>query len=68
MLMNLQSATASNVVQLLLEKHQALRINFESDAPLSLDDVRIIDDLISKADKDFTHNSAAIRDLLGEMQ
>lgn len=68
MLMNLQSATASNVVQLLLEKHQALRINFESDTPLPLDDVRIIDDLISKADKDFTHNSAAIRSLLGEMQ
>lgn len=68
MLMNLQSATASNVVQLLLENHQMLRINFESDTPLSLDDVRIIDDLISKADRDFTHNSAAIRGLLGEMQ
>lgn len=65
MLMNLQSATASNVVQLLLEKHQTLRINFESDTPLPLDDVRIIGDLISKADKDFTHNSAAIRGLLG---
>lgn len=64
MLMNLQSATASNVVQLLLEKHQSLRINFESDTPLPLDDVRIIDDLISKADKDFTHNSVAIRSLL----
>ena len=68
MLMNLQSATASNVVQLLLEKHQTVRINFESDMPLSLDDVRIIDDLISKADKDFTHNSAAIRSLLGGRQ
>lgn len=68
MLMNLQSTTASNVVQLLLEKHQTLRINFESDTPLSLDDVRIIDDLISKADKDFTHNSAAIRGLLGRLQ
>ena len=64
MLMNLQSATASNVVQLLLEKHQTLRINFESDAPLSLDDVGIIDDLVSKADRDFTHNSADIRSLL----
>lgn len=68
MLMNLQSATASNVVQLLLEEHQVVRINFESDIPLSLDDVRVIDDLISKADKDFTHSSAAIRSLLGDLQ
>lgn len=68
MLMNLQSATASNVVQLLLDKHQTVRINFESDLPLSLDDVSVIDDLISKADKDFTHNSAAIRSLLGDLQ
>lgn len=68
MLMNLQSATASNVVQLLLEKHQTVRINFESDMPLSLDDVRVTDDLISRADKDFTHNSAAIRSLLGDLQ
>ena len=62
--MNLQSTTASNVVELLLEKHQSLRINFESDMPLPLDDVRIIDDLVSKADKDFTHNSVAIHSLL----
>lgn len=68
MLMNLQASTASNVVQLLLEKRQMVRINFESDMPLSLDDVCIIDDLISKADKDFTHNSAAIRGLLGGLQ
>jgi len=68
MLMNLQSATASNVVQLLLDKHQAVRINFESDLPLSLDDVGAIDDLISKADRDFTHNSSAIRNLLGNTQ
>lgn len=65
MLMNLQAATASNVVQLLLEKQQIVRINFESDMPLSLDDVRVIDDLISRADKDFTHGATSIRALLG---
>jgi hypothetical protein len=43
-----------------------VRINFESDLPLSLDDVSTLDDLITKADKDFTHNSKAIRQLLGE--
>lgn len=68
MLMNLQSETASNVVQLLLDKHQTVRINFESDLPLSLDDVSAIDDLISRADKDFTHNFVAIRSLLGAFQ
>ena len=64
MLLNLQTETASNVVQLLLEKHQAVRVNFISDMPLSLDDPSILDDLISKADKDFTHCSAQIRQLL----
>ncbi|WP_294065351.1 CBASS cGAMP-activated phospholipase [Silanimonas sp.] len=68
MLLNLQAATASNVTQLLLDKHQTVRINFESDLPLSLDDVGTLDDLITKADKDFTHNSKAIRQLLGETQ
>lgn len=68
MLLNLQAATASNVTQLLLDKHQSVRVNFESDLPLSLDDVRALDDLISRADRDFTHNSAAIRQLLGEHQ
>lgn len=68
MLLNLQAATAGNVVQMLLEKHQTVRVNFESDMPLSLDDVGALDDLISKADKDFTHNSAAIRRLLGGAQ
>lgn len=66
MLLNLQAATASNVTQLILDKHQSVRINFESDLPLSLDKVDTIDDLISQADKDFTHNSEAIRQLLGE--
>lgn len=65
MILNLQAATASNVTQLLLDKHQSVRVNFESDLPLSLDDVGMLDDLISKADKDFSRNSTAIRRLLG---
>jgi patatin-like phospholipase/acyl hydrolase len=68
MLLNLQAATASNVTQLILDKHQSVRVNFESDLPLSLDDVGTLDDLISRADRDFTHNSAAIRQLLGGHQ
>lgn len=68
MLLNLQAATASNVTQLILDKHQSVRVNFESDLPLSLDDIGTLDDLISRADKDFTHNSAAIRQLFGGNQ
>lgn len=68
MLLNLQAATASNITQLILDKHQFVRVNFESDLPLSLDDIGTLDDLISRADKDFTHNSAAIRQLLGGNQ
>ena len=68
MLLNLQATTASNVTQFILDKHQSVRINFESDLPLSLDDVGTLDDLISRADRDFTHNSAAIRQLLGGNQ
>jgi hypothetical protein len=68
MLLNLQATTASNVTQLILDKHQSVRVNFESDLPLSLDDVGTLDDLISRADRDFTHNSAAIRQLLGGHQ
>lgn len=68
MLLNLQAATASNVTQLLLDEHQLVRINFESDEPLSLDDVGIIDDLISKADRDFTHKATAVKKLLGELK
>ncbi len=64
MLLNLQATTASNVTQLILDKHQSVRVNFESDLPLSLDDVSTLDDLMSRADRDFTHNSAAIRKLL----
>jgi len=65
MLLNLQAAAASNVAQLILDKHQSVRVNFESDLPLSLNDIGTLDDLISRADRDFTHNYAAIRQLLG---
>jgi uncharacterized protein len=64
MILNLQSDTARNVTQLLLEKHQTVRVNFESDMPLSLDDVGMMEDLISRADKDFTDKSRAIKRLL----
>lgn len=68
MLFNLQATTASNVTQLILEKHQYVRVNFESDLPLSLDDFGALDDLVTRADRDFTHNSMVIRRLFGGSQ
>lgn len=56
-LLSLQSQTTQNYMQLLLEKHQLLRLDFESDKPLPLDDCSMIDDLMSRADKIFTHSS-----------
>jgi patatin-like phospholipase/acyl hydrolase len=61
MLLNLQSATATNVTKLLLDDRQIVRVNFESDRPLPLDDPSIIDDMITRADHDFSHSSARIR-------
>lgn len=63
-LLSLQAQSTQNYLQLLLEKHQLLRLNFESDNHLPLDDVREIDNLIAKADKTFTHQSADINNFL----
>jgi len=62
MILNLQSQTASNMANLLLRPEQVLRINFESDRPLALDDPGEFRNLISTADHDFTHHAHLIRD------
>ncbi len=61
MLMNLQAETAGNMLRLLLDDSQIMRVSFESDGVLPLDDVREYDDLKSKADRDFTHKAERIR-------
>ena len=48
----------------MLDKNQLLRIDFESDRPLPLDDYDSIDDLISRADRVFTYSSAEIKNFL----
>ncbi|WMI72184.1 CBASS cGAMP-activated phospholipase [Aminobacterium sp. MB27-C1] len=63
-ILSLQSQSAMNYLKLQLRSEQIKRIDFNSDTPLSLDDVSVIDDLISKADRDFTHESTSIRDFL----
>ena len=66
MLLNLQAETASNMLGLLLDKEQILRLTFESDHVLPLDDVRDVPDLQSRADRDFTHNAERIKAFLDE--
>lgn len=66
MLLNLQSETATNVVSLLLDPSQLVRIDFQSDQPLPLDDPDMKDTLLTKADRDFTHASPRIRTWLDQ--
>ena len=46
----------------MMRSENLLRLNFESDLPLALDDQSSIKDLFSKADKIFTHKSKNIRE------
>ena len=62
--MSLQSQVSQNYLGLLLKQDQVLRLNFESDFPLPLDDCSKIDDLISRADKEFTYKSEEIKRFL----
>ncbi|OPY85709.1 MAG: putative sporulation hydrolase CotR [Syntrophorhabdus sp. PtaU1.Bin153] len=62
--LNLQSVASQNMVQLMLPEDRYLRINFESDDSLAMDDPRMIPLLKSKADHDFTHNSQKIKALV----
>ena len=66
MLLNLQSENANNMLGLLLEQNQILRLNFESDKKLPLDLPAEFDDLITKAGLQFTHQSAAIQSFLNQ--
>lgn len=66
-ILSLQSQSAMNYLNLQLRPEQILRIDFESDLPLPLDDVSKIDDLLTKADHDFTHNSEAIRKFINTL-
>ncbi|EJG1189526.1 CBASS cGAMP-activated phospholipase [Vibrio parahaemolyticus] len=61
-MLSLQSQSALNYLKLHLKPEQILRIDFESNTDLPLDDVSEIDNLISLADKNFTYGSKEISD------
>lgn len=56
-ILSLQSQSTDNYLDLLLEKNQKHRINFESSEELPLDKSISVNKLIAKADEDFTHDS-----------
>lgn len=64
MLLNLQAETANNMTKLLLQSDQLLRINFKTDSTLPLDNIKELNDLISRADRDFSHNAKKIKSFL----
>jgi patatin-like phospholipase/acyl hydrolase len=66
MLLNLQSETANNMLGLLLNHDQILRLNFESDQKHPLDSPEEFGDLVTKADRKFTHESAQIMAFLNK--
>jgi len=64
MILSLQSQTTTNMIKLLFEPNQILRINFKSDRALKLDAPNEHNNLVSLADKDFTSNSKRIKEFL----
>lgn len=64
MLLNLQSASAGNMLKLLLKDAQILRLNFESDHELPLDSTYRYHDWISRADDDFSKNASRIKSFI----
>ena len=69
LILNLQSENAHSMLCLLLgesplDSKQVLRLTFKSDRSLSMDSVKMRNDLISKADNKFTHESPRIAEFL----
>lgn len=60
-ILSLQSQSTHNYLQLIMKKDHLLRLNFESDLPLPLDDCRSTQDLFSRADKLFTYETENIK-------
>lgn len=54
-IMNLQSVNVENIVRFMLEDEKLLRINFDTDCDVALDDVSCVENLIARADERFTY-------------
>lgn len=65
-ILSLQSQSTQNYLSLMVEDRNYLRLDFESDLPLPLDDVSAVPDLVSRADKVFTHRTEDIKNFLNK--
>lgn len=63
-ILSLQAQSTHNHLTRLLAPEQFVRIDFETDLPLPLDDPEICMDLISRADREFTYRTQEIKDFL----
>ena len=63
-ILSLQSQVAHNHLKLMLPESQWLRLDFESDKELALDDVSAVDWLISKSDRLFMDESDKLKSFL----
>lgn len=64
--MELQSVNVENIVRFILGDDKFLRINFEADSGIALDDIDSIENLISRADEKFTYYFEKIKKFLKE--
>jgi len=61
-IMNLQSMNVDNIVRFILsEPDRFVRLNYDTDCAAALDDIRVVDNLIARADKKFTYSIDIIK-------
>ena len=65
-IMNLQSINVDNTIRFIVKDNKFLRINFETDCGMSLDDVESIENLIVRADEQFTYSFERIKEFFKE--
>jgi len=63
-IMNLQSVNVDNIVRFILDDDKLLRINFDTDCDVALDDVSSVENLIARADERFTYSFEKIKAFL----
>lgn len=64
--MNLQSTNVDNIVRFILgEEERFVRLNFETDCDVALDDIDAVDNLIARADEKFTYSFDKIKKFFG---
>lgn len=59
--MNLQSINVDNIVRFIVGDDKYLRINFCTDSEVHMDDIDIVENLISRADEQFTYSFEKIK-------